>query len=81
MTGVTTSRPLRTAIMERIPFRFLAAGCLPDPTTLAEFRTLVFAYLPTLFEDLLTRAKQDAHLTQEITLLPKTTDRRWPSGC
>lgn len=65
MTGVNTSRPLRTAIIERLPFRFLAAGILPDSTTLAEFRTLVFAYLPTLFEDLLTRAQQDAQVTMQ----------------
>lgn len=65
MTGVNTSRPLRTAIIERIPFRFLAAGALPDHTTLVEFRTLVFAYLPTLFEDLVLRAKQEGHLTME----------------
>ncbi|HEY3440288.1 MAG TPA: transposase [Paludibaculum sp.] len=65
MTDVHTSRPLRTAIIERLPFRYLAAGCLPDHTTLAEFRTLVFAYLPTLFEDLLTRAQQEGHLSMQ----------------
>ncbi|HEY3377059.1 MAG TPA: transposase [Armatimonadota bacterium] len=65
MTGVNTSRPLRTAIIERIPFRFLAAGCLPDPTTLIEFRTLIFAYLPTLFNDLLARARQEGHVTMQ----------------
>ncbi|HEY3379124.1 MAG TPA: transposase [Armatimonadota bacterium] len=66
MTGVHTSRPLRTAIIECLPFRYLAAGSLPDHTTLAEFRTLVFAYLPTLFEDLLTRAQQEGHVTMQV---------------
>lgn len=65
MSGITSSRPLETAIRERIPFLYLAAGRTPDHSTLAEFRTLVFAYLPTVFDDLLTRASQEGHLTMQ----------------
>jgi transposase len=65
MTGVTSSRQLEVASRERIPFLYLAAGRTPDHSTLAEFRTLVFAYLPTLFDDLLTRAFQEGHLTMQ----------------
>ena len=65
MTGINTSRPLRQAIIEQLPFRFLAAGSIPDHTTLVEFRTLVFTYLPTLFDDLLERAQQEQHLTMQ----------------
>ena len=65
MTGITSSRQLEQAIRERIPFLYLAAGYTPDHSTLAEFRTLVFAYLPTLFDDLLTRAFQEGHLTMQ----------------
>jgi transposase len=62
-TGVRSSRQLETAIAERVPFMYLAAGIQPDHSTLAEFRTLVFAYLPTLFDDLLECAQQEGHLT------------------
>ena len=62
MTGVTSSRALERATYEQVPFLYLAAGAHPDFTTLAEFRTLVFAYLPTLFDELLVRARQEGHL-------------------
>jgi len=62
MTGVISSRQLEAALHERVPFLYLAAGRTPDHSTLAEFRTLVFAYLPTLFDDLLTLAAQEGHL-------------------
>ena len=63
MHGVTSSRSLARATYEQLPFVYVAAGQHPFHTALAEFRTLVFAYLPTLFEDLLLRAKQDGFLT------------------
>jgi transposase len=63
MTGVTSARKLERATYEQIPFLFLAAGAHPDHTALAEFRTLVFAYLPTLFDDLLAYAQQAGVVT------------------
>jgi transposase len=63
MTGVRSSRQLERAIHERIPFYYLAAGSTPDHSALAEFRTLVLAYSPTLFQDVLTQAKQEQDLT------------------
>jgi transposase len=63
MSRLHSSRQLEVAIAERLPFLYLAAGATPDHSTLAEFRTLVFAYLPTLFDDLLKQAQADGHVT------------------
>ena len=65
MTGQTSSRQLERATYEQIPALYLTAGAHPDHSTLAEFRTLVFAYLPTLFADLLARAQREGHLAQQ----------------
>ena len=62
VTGVTSSRKLEHATREQVPFLYLAAGAPPDHAALAEFRTLVFAYLPTLFDALLVRVRQEGVL-------------------
>lgn len=59
MTGLHSSRKLARATFEQIPVLLLAAGQHPDATTLAEFRTLMFTYLPTLFADLLLRIQAE----------------------
>jgi len=63
MTGQVSSRQLERATSEQVPCVYLAAGTHPDHSTLAEFRTLVFAFLPDLFAQLLTQAQADGHLT------------------
>lgn len=63
MTGQVSSRQLERATTEQVPCVYLAAGTHPDHSTLAEFRTLVFAFLPDLFAHLLTQAQTEGHLT------------------
>ena len=63
--GICSSRKLAQAITEQVPFMYLSGGIRPVHTVLAEFRTLVMIYLPTLFAEVLTQAKQAGHLTME----------------
>lgn len=63
MTGQVSSRQLERATYEQVPGVYLAAGTHPDHSTLAEFRTLVFAFLPDLFAQLLTQAQAEGHVT------------------
>lgn len=63
ITGQVSSRQLERATTEQVPFVYLAAGTHPDHSTLAEFRTLVFAFLPDLFAQLLTQAQAEGHVT------------------
>ena len=63
LTGLVSSRQLERATYEHVPCVYLAAGTHPDHSTLAEFRTLVFAFLPDLFAQLLTQAQAEGHIT------------------
>lgn len=63
MTGQVSSRQLERATYEQVPGVYLAAGTHPDHSTLAEFRTLVLAFLPDLFAQLLTLAQAEGHIT------------------
>jgi len=63
MTGQVSSRQLERATTEQVPFVYLAAGTQPDHSTLAEFRTLVFAFVPELFAHLLTQAQAEGQVT------------------
>jgi transposase len=49
-TGVFTSRKIRTALDENIPFRWLCAGHKPDFRTISDFRKDHLEWLPGLFK-------------------------------
>jgi transposase len=49
-TGVFTSRKIRTAIDENIPFRWLSGGHQPDFRTISDFRKDRLELLPGLFK-------------------------------
>jgi transposase len=49
-TGVFTSRKIRTAIDENIPFRWLCGGHKPDFRTISDFRKDHLEWLPGLFK-------------------------------
>ena len=48
-TGVFTSRKIRCALDENIPFRWLCGGRKPDFRTISDFRKDNLDILPTLF--------------------------------
>jgi len=50
-TGVFTSRKIRTAIDENIPFRWLCGGHKPDFRTISDFRKDHLERLPKLFKE------------------------------
>ncbi|MBD2864800.1 IS1182 family transposase [Paenibacillus oceani] len=52
-TGVFTSRKIRTAIDENIPFRWLCGGQKPDFRTISDFRKDQVELLPGLFKQVI----------------------------
>lgn len=55
-TGVFTSRKIRTALDENIPFRWLCGGQRPDFRTISDFRKHHLEQFPNLFQQVLELA-------------------------
>jgi transposase len=57
-TGVFSSRKIKRATYESIPFRFIASGLHPDHDTIANFRKKFLAELEELFVQILLLAQE-----------------------
>lgn len=57
-TGVFARRRLEQATYDSVAFRYLAAGCHPDPDTLASFRRRFLDELAEVFEQVLKLAHE-----------------------
>ncbi len=62
-TGIFTSRKLREAMDDNIPFRWLSGGLKPDHRTISDFRKNNLPVLPGLFRQIIQIARDLGYIS------------------